>query len=700
MSDLAIQIYKNTHSNKAPEIKLPINLPKQDLVNGTLIKAAQGLFETNGVLLIHELFQKALIGQLHAAFVARYQPYFEDKDYADALRVGDKRRMLTLDFLAPFNTPDLYGNPFLLHLMKGLLGPDFVLGSFGAVISLPGADHQHIHRDHPALFENEALSLNLPSFAITAVVPLIDLTLETGSTRLWKGSHRTARSESKDMKDSYVPFLPTGSCYLMDYQLLHGGTPNVSQQVRPIIYMIYYRSWFQEAVNYEKQSRMSITEQAYHQIPQQYKFLFSRHNFDPSRNTSTDSTPTQGAGSENASPLTPVEQSEQGENQGKIAKFLLSVNSGSMGAGATALPLDLGPEKAPEPVPDQPHFEALTATEQAKKLGGIAKIALAQYGFKQATLKLISHGENTVFSVSSPDLPTLESDPNLYLPNQFILRIHRAHYLSTHAIASELRWLQVLRQEANLPIPEPVPTLTGLLWTAVQIPEIASPRVCSLTRWVRGRSLVDADHESQSQAIKSVGRLMGQLHGYAAQWSVPASFTRPHWNWEGLFGKGAGYSDNGDRVWALTPQPYRHLFETVGEQVKTIMASLGESHAQFGLIHGDFWRGNLLIREGDIRPIDFADCGFGYWGYDLARFLSDFSGSQNTSMVLDQLLSGYTDIRPFPATQLPHIKLFIVAQEVTLALWRINRAQDHPSFRSTLTADLRETAAVIEAFLG
>ena len=226
--------------------------------NGTLINAAQDLFKTNGVLLIHELFQKAFIAHLHQAFVTRYQSYFEDKDYADALRVGDKRRMLTLDFQEPFNNPELYGNPFLLHLMKELLGPDFVLGSFGAVIALPGADHQHIHRDHPALFEHEALTLELPSFAITVVVPLIDLTLETGSTRLWKGSHRTSRSEIKDRKDSYVPFLPTGSCYLMDYQLLHGGTPNVSPQVRPIIYIIYYRSWFQEAVNYEKQSRLSM----------------------------------------------------------------------------------------------------------------------------------------------------------------------------------------------------------------------------------------------------------------------------------------------------------------------------------------------------------------------------------------------------------------------------------------------------------
>ena len=263
MSNFVVQVYKNANSNKAPAINLPTNLPQKELINPELIKTAQSLFEANGVLLINHLFSQDLITSLHQSFVACYQPYFEDKDYTNALEVGDKRKMLTIDVKTPFNNPELYGNPFLLYLMRELLGTGFVLGSFGAVISLPGAKHQHIHRDHPPLFEDEELDIKIPSFAITVVIPLIDLTPATGSTRVWKGSHRIPDSKSFDAKDSFVPFLPIGSCYLMDYQLLHGGTPNVSNLVRPILYLNYYRYWFQEAVNYEKQSRISITQQEY-----------------------------------------------------------------------------------------------------------------------------------------------------------------------------------------------------------------------------------------------------------------------------------------------------------------------------------------------------------------------------------------------------------------------------------------------------
>ncbi|MGB3308814.1 MAG: phosphotransferase [Nodosilinea sp.] len=654
MSTFAVQIYKNTQSNQPPAINLPPNLPSRELLNKELVTAAQGLFEKNGVLLINNLFAKELIGQLHQAFVARYSSYFKDQEYADALKVGDKRQMLTVDFQAPFSHPHLYGNPLLLSLMQGLLGTNFVLGSFGAVISLPGAEGQHIHRDHPPLFEDEAFSSALPSFAITLVVPLIDLTPETGSTRVWKGSHRVAGDQALALADSAVPFMASGSCYLMDYQLLHGGTPNVSNLVRPILYIIYYRSWFQEAVNYEQQSRLSITQQAYDAVPQPYQFLFTRQREMLRANQSLRNQP-----------------------------------------------------------PTQKSFVDLSSKEQTQQLTKLAETVLPQYGFAQADVQLVAHGDNTVFSVKGSRALSLagsaaaatsksqDSSDRPDVPDRFSLKIHRANYLSAAAIESELHWLTYLRHAAKLWVPEPLTTLENALCPSAQVLGMAAPRGCSLTRWLKGRSLLDLprDERSQPQTLTAIGRLLGTLHYQAEQWPVPDPFPRPRWDWNGLFGQGAGYSDNGDRVWALTPPPYRPLFETISDRVKAAMASLGEDPKQFGLIHGDFWLGNLLIQESTLGVIDFTDCGFGYWGYDLARFLNDFSTEPHYSACLEPLLQGYTQVRPFPAAQLPHLKLFLAAQQVALALWRINRAQDHPAFRSTLAADLDEAAIAIEEFL-
>ena len=664
MSNFVIQVHKHGNSNKAPAIQLPANLPQQELSAPDLIKVARDLFEANGVLLIDNLFSQDLIAKLYQSFVERYRFYFEDKDYAGALKVGDKRRMLTVDFQLPFSHPNLYANPFLLYLMRALLGSGFVLGSLGAVIALPGAEAQHIHRDHPHLFEDEGLAIDLPSFAITVVVPLIALTPETGSTRVWKGSHRTTYPEEYDMQDSFVPFLPTGSCYLMDYQLLHGGTPNLSNLVRPILYIAYYRSWFQEAVNYEKQARISITKQEYQKIPEKYQFLFERVR--------------DSAGSYS---FPEVKKSEVKASEVKALE-------------TEKLEVEKHDRQADKV------FNELTATDQAIRLGKIAKKSLENYGLKQAQVTLISHGENTVFSVITSDLSSGDQSHSPYLSDRFILRIHRANYLSVDAIESELCWLRSLRREAGLPVPEPIPTVEGKLCVLAHSPDFPEPRACSLTRWVHGRLLTDeASSEQLLQHVQSAGRLLGQLHRHAANWSIPANFTRPSWNWNGLFGDGAGYGNNGALVWELTPQPYRRLFQGVSKQVKAMMASLSEEKDQFGLIHGDFWLGNLLVCDREIRPIDFADCGFGYWGYDFARFLNDFAYSRDFSSYLDNLLEGYTQIQAFPERQLSSLNTFIVAQHVALALWRVNRAQDHPDFRATLAADLQETAEEIELFL-
>jgi Ser/Thr protein kinase RdoA (MazF antagonist) len=643
MSNVVVQVFKNINTPKAASIHFPEDFPQKDMLNPTLMNAAKGLFMTDGVLLLRNLFPREFIAHLYQSFIHRYHCYFEEQLYANALEVGDKRRMLTLDIEDPFNDPNLYGNPFLLSLMHEVLGKGFVLGSFGAVISLPGSEHQHIHRDHPPLFNQEELDSQIPSFAITVVIPLIDLTQETGSTRVWKGSHRLYRSQKLDFQESFVPLVPIGSCYLMDYQLLHGGTPNTSNIVRPILYLNYYRSWFQESVNYEKQVRISITQQEYQKIPDSHKFLFER---------------------------------------------IREVIGFSKISHATLNPHQL----------DKP-FCDLSLSEQAQRLKILAQQCLINYGLKQPQLDLISHGDNTIFSVNVSDTTEEINHTNLLNPHQFALRIYRSNYLTIPEVESELIWLKSLRDEAQLPIPTPILNREGKLYTLAQVSEVPEQRVCCLSEWIHGRSLLHKVNQGKFtfREIESVGQLLAKLHHHANQWTLPEHFARPTWNWDGLFGDGAGYSNkNGKAVWEQTPQPYSDLFLEISREVKSVMASLGESREQFGLIHGDFWLGNLLLFEQKIYPIDFADCGFGYWGYDVARFLGDFITAQNFSMCSDSLLSGYTKIRNFPEEQFPYIPIFMIAQQVTLGLWRVNRAQDHPSFRSTLEHDLQKIASHIE----
>ncbi len=39
----------------------------------------------------------------------------------------------------------------------------------------PGPEEQRLHRDHPGLFDDESVDAAVPSFAITMIVPLVEM---------------------------------------------------------------------------------------------------------------------------------------------------------------------------------------------------------------------------------------------------------------------------------------------------------------------------------------------------------------------------------------------------------------------------------------------------------------------------------------------------------------------------------------------
>ena len=52
--------------------------------------------------------------------------------------------------------------------------------------------------------------------------------------------------------------------------------------------------------------------------------------------------------------------------------------------------------------------------------------------------------------------------------------------------------------------------------------------------------------------------------------------------------------------------------------MQRVMTQLGDGADQVGLIHADLHLDNALFWRDDVRIIDFDDCGFGYWLYDIA----------------------------------------------------------------------------------
>lgn len=113
------------------------------------------------------------------------------------------------------------------------------------------------------------------------------------------------------------------------------------------------------------------------------------------------------------------------------------------------------------------------------------------------------------------------------------------------------------------------------------------------------------------------------------------------------------------------------------------MTHLSEGADNFGLIHADLHLGNALFWRGEVRVIDFDDCGFGYWLYDIAVALWELRYRNDYEDFRSALIDGYTQYRPLPG-DLARLDDFIATREVAIGLWFTGTAQVNPAFRAEL----------------
>ena len=172
--------------------------------------------------------------------------------------------------------------PTLLPIIEAIFGSDdLMLRSCSGDFCLPGAvRYQPLHSDMRdylpdgstpnSAFQDQRGFLttrDLPCPYVCANFLTIDATRINGSTRQIPGTQHsrepfpTLDQEPEWMKLSTVCPAPAGSVQLRDVRAWHGGTPNLSDEIRAIPNVEYYAPWFREpitpAITYADHQRLS-----------------------------------------------------------------------------------------------------------------------------------------------------------------------------------------------------------------------------------------------------------------------------------------------------------------------------------------------------------------------------------------------------------------------------------------------------------
>ncbi|MCE7981147.1 MAG: homoserine kinase [Caldilinea sp. CFX5] len=329
-------------------------------------------------------------------------------------------------------------------------------------------------------------------------------------------------------------------------------------------------------------------------------------------------------------------------------------------------------------------FDTLTKRGQWQRLRQVGLSALAAYDVPEPLLTPIHHIENSTFRVLAAD------------HQQYVLRIQRADSHSPEAIRSEMQWLTALHQETALQTPEPVYTRAGSPLVIIEAPGMPGPRTCVLFRWLAGRFF---DKTLTPQHLEPIGMFMAQLHEHTARWQLPTDFVR---------GRVAAITEAARRtLWqpaAQTASPtslqpgdedvsrivalVHDLFSSADAalvartlaQIRRVFGALGEGGEVFGLIHADLHQANYLFQCGIPCAIDFDDCGWGHYLYDLSVTLSELTHLPTYPRLRETLLRGYRTIRPLPAHQEAYLETFFALRRIQLMSWVIE-SREHPAFR-------------------
>lgn len=117
------------------------------------------------------------------------------------------------------------------------------------------------------------------------------------------------------------------------------------------------------------------------------------------------------------------------------------------------------------------------------------------------------------------------------------------------------------------------------------------------------------------------------------------------------------------------------------------------------MVHGDMYPENILYKDGEILPIDFEDCGFGCWLWDLAVALSQQPWTEAWYRQREAFLDGYTQVHPLPESQLRYLDLFVAANYATGVLWASAFMRDDPARQAEHEIWRDESGAMLLRYL-
>ena len=159
---------------------------------------------------------------------------------------GPNRYYVTLPFHGLWADPQIVDNDDIMAVVAELVGEDGVMCQLATDTPVRGSAYQDLHRDTQLLFPETGAES--PPYQLAVNFPLVDVTLDNGPMEMAAGTHMTSKAEGlRRIAAGEAPLEPVlmrrGDVMIRDVRHIHRGTPNPSDQPRPMVVIGYSRRW-------------------------------------------------------------------------------------------------------------------------------------------------------------------------------------------------------------------------------------------------------------------------------------------------------------------------------------------------------------------------------------------------------------------------------------------------------------------------
>lgn len=197
----------------------------------------------DGICVIRQLLCRETLHEWRTAF---HKLRREKEALAGGLAPRDEARYyFTLPWESPFADPLIFANDAILGVLQRVLLQSFEMCQLAVDFPVKGSTFQELHRDHNPLFNEDFVT---PLYALAVNFPLVDVTTANGPLEVARGTHllrkdvALAKVESGEIPLESVE-LELGDVTIRTPLALHRGTPNTTDEPRPMVVMGYVTKW-------------------------------------------------------------------------------------------------------------------------------------------------------------------------------------------------------------------------------------------------------------------------------------------------------------------------------------------------------------------------------------------------------------------------------------------------------------------------